>query len=71
MNLLHCWLCEANLIWGGEQDLKDNEDYHVVTNLSCPNCNSLVHIYHPKPKMMRMKKFNNYFDEIFRTSKKI
>lgn len=50
MNLLHCWLCEANLIWGGEQDLKDNEDYHVVTNLSCPNCNSLVHIYHPKPK---------------------
>tara|TARA_R100000084_G_C4632775_1_gene139307 strand:- start:590 stop:745 length:156 start_codon:yes stop_codon:yes gene_type:complete len=47
---MHCWLCEADLIWGGDHDLEDNEDYHVVTNLSCPNCDSLVYVYHPKPK---------------------
>ncbi len=48
--IMQCWLCEADLIWGGDHDLDDNEDYHIVTNLSCPNCDSLVYVYHPKPK---------------------
>ena len=26
------------------------EDYAMVTNLSCPNCESIVYIYYPKEK---------------------
>ncbi len=49
---MKCWLCKTKLIWGGDHDIEDNEDYKVETNLSCPECKSLVIVYHP----------NSYFD---------
>jgi len=47
MNCLHC---ECKLIWGGDHDLEENQDeeYSMVTNLSCPSCNSYVLVYYPR-----------------------
>ena len=39
------------LIWGGDHDIEDeNEDYSMVTNLSCPHCGVHVDVYLPKDK---------------------
>ena len=45
---MNCWHCNAELIWGGDHDLDDVEDmeYDIVTNLSCPRCESYVEVYH-------------------------
>ena len=48
---MNCWVCETELIWGGDQDLEDDEyngGHTIVTNLSCPNedCNAFVEVYH-------------------------
>jgi len=51
---MKCWHCQTELIWGGDHSL-DEEDYPVtsseysmVTNLSCPKCNSFVEVYYPR-----------------------
>ena len=39
---MNCWHCQTELIWGGDHDLEDyEEDYIMVTNLTCPKCNSM------------------------------
>ena len=43
---MNCWHCNTKLIWGGDHDLED-ENYAIVTNLHCPNCNSAVYVYYP------------------------
>jgi|TARA_R110000824_G_scaffold255933_2_gene444875 DNA-directed RNA polymerase subunit RPC12/RpoP len=47
---MNCWHCEKELIWGGDHDIEEdvNEEYQMVTNLSCPNCDSFVLVYLPK-----------------------
>ena len=35
---MNCWHCNTELIWGGDHDIEDSEDFDIVTNLSCPNC---------------------------------
>lgn len=46
---MNCWHCEEELIWGGDEDIEDAQDeFSMVTNLSCPNCNSFVEVYYPK-----------------------
>ena len=42
---MNCWHCKTELIWGGDEDLEDDDDHCMVTNLSCPECNSLVYVY--------------------------
>ena len=44
---MKCWHCETELIWGGDHDIEDNNDYSLVTNLSCPECKCLVEVYLP------------------------
>ncbi len=45
---MNCWHCGENLIWGGDHDIEDeNEDYSMVTNLSC-SCGVFVEVYLPK-----------------------
>ena len=46
--VMNCWHCNTELIWGGDHDLDDYEDmdYDIVTNLSCPKCESYVEVYH-------------------------
>ena len=45
---MNCWHCNHELIWRGDHDCKDDEEYLIETNLSCPNCNSYVKAYLPK-----------------------
>ena len=44
---MKCYLCDANLIWGGDHEVEDNEDWCIEANLSCPKCGALVLVYHP------------------------
>lgn len=46
---MNCWRCETELIWGGDHDMDDGL-YVMVTNLTCPNCESIVDVYYPKEK---------------------
>ncbi len=43
---MNCWHCGTELIWGGDHDVEDSEDYDIVSNLTCPKCNSYVEVYH-------------------------
>lgn len=41
---MKCWHCDSELIWSGDQDL-EKEEYKIVTNLSCPECEAFVLVY--------------------------
>lgn len=46
---MDCWHCQTELIWGGDHDCEDDEEYLIVSNLSCPHCQSFVLVYYPRP----------------------
>ena len=41
---MKCWHCNTELIWGGDHDLDEDEEYNIVTNLSCPKCEAFVEV---------------------------
>ena len=45
-----CYVCNIPLIWGGDEDIDPEEEleHKIVTNLSCQQCGSIVHVYHGK-----------------------
>jgi DNA-directed RNA polymerase subunit RPC12/RpoP len=45
---MDCWHCQTELIWGGDHDCDDDEEYQIVSNLSCPHCQSFVLVYYPR-----------------------
>ena len=48
---MNCWHCGTQLIWGGDfngEAYGVEEEYSIVTNLSCPKCESYVEVYYPK-----------------------
>ena len=48
---MNCYRCKTELIWGGDTDLSEADEYgefDMVTNLSCPNCGAYVEVYHPR-----------------------
>jgi len=46
---MNCWHCNTELIWVADHDISEEEDnYSMVTNLSCPECKSVVDIHYPK-----------------------
>jgi hypothetical protein len=47
---MNCWHCKTELIWGGDHDCEDDEEHSMVTNLSCPKCESFVLVYYPREK---------------------
>jgi phage FluMu protein Com len=49
---MKCYHCRTvDLIWGGDHDIDHEDDtYAMVTNLSCPKCESIVDVYYPKEK---------------------
>ena len=49
---MNCWHCQNELIWGGDHDTEDNEEYDMVSNLSCPECHCFVEVYHPSQKLL-------------------
>jgi hypothetical protein len=50
---MNCWNCNTELIWGGDQDSEYNQDYDVVSNLSCPKCHTAVDVWHPSKKLIK------------------
>lgn len=44
---MNCWHCKTELIWGGDHDCDEDEEFIMVTNLSCPECDSVVYVYLP------------------------
>ena len=52
--LMNCWHCKTELIWGGDHSIDEEDyptssaEYSMVTNLSCPNCQSFVEVYKPR-----------------------
>ena len=57
---MKCWHCNKKLIWGGDHDTEDNEDYDMVSNLSCPKCHCHVDVYHPSERLI--KEYKDYED---------
>ena len=55
---MNCWHCKHELVWGGDHDLEDNEEYLIVTNLSCPECNSYVEVYLPRESVGKYETIN-------------
>jgi len=55
---MNCWHCNNELIWGGDHDMEDDEDYDMVTNLSCPKCHTHVDVYHPSERLI--KEYEDY-----------
>lgn len=47
---MNCWYCKTELIWGGDHDIEDDE-YDMVTNLSCPSCNAHIDVYHSRENL--------------------
>ncbi len=45
---MNCWHCKLELIWGGDYEIEEDDIYCMLTNLSCPNCQSYVEVYLPK-----------------------
>ena len=50
---MNCWHCNTKLTWGGDHDIDEDQtsifgEYSMVTNLSCPECDSYVLVYLPK-----------------------
>ena len=65
---MKCWHCKKELIWGGDHDIEEeNEDYDMVTNLSCPKCHSIVDVYHPSVKLL--KEYKDYDEDKERIKK--
>ena len=50
---MNCWHCNKELIWGGDHDTEDNEDYDIVSNLSCPN--TIAAPFHPYLKLAHLE----------------
>ena len=52
---MNCWHCKTELIWGSDIDIDytmpNYPEYCLMTNLSCPKCNSLVKVYLPRNQM--------------------
>jgi len=48
---MNCWHCKTELIWGADADIEEEtqpvlyQEYSMVTNLSCPKCDSYVEVY--------------------------
>jgi len=50
---MDCWHCGHDLTWGGDHDIEEDQtylfgEYSIVTNLTCPKCDSYVLVYYPR-----------------------
>ena len=49
---MNCWVCNTDIIWGRDHDIEDEgyDGHKIITNLSCPQCDAFVEVYHGKEK---------------------
>ena len=46
-----CYACGGKLIWGGDHDIPEDvedQEFEIVTNLSCPDCDAMTLVYAAK-----------------------
>ena len=44
---MNCYVCGGRLIWGGDHDVEEEDgDWLIETNLTCPDCGSMVLVHH-------------------------
>ena len=60
---MNCWHCNHNLTWGGDHDIDEDQtylfgEYSIVTNLTCPNCDTYVLVYYPREEKEDDKKLH-------------
>ena len=46
--MMNCLRCETELIWGGDHECEEGDDYSIVSNLSCPECHMFYLAYLPE-----------------------
>ena len=56
---MNCYHCNGELIWGGDHDIDDSEDYCMITNLTCPTCKTYLEVFLPKDKEFFKKFIDN------------
>jgi len=45
---MKCYCCDENLIWGGDENCDDDDNFEIMTNLSCSKCEAFVIVYWQK-----------------------
>ena len=55
---MNCWHCDTEVIWGGDHDVEDSEDYSIVSNFSCPECHCFMEVWYPSEKLRQAYKDN-------------
>ena len=60
---MNCWHCNHKLTWGGDHDIDEDQtylfgEYSIVTNLTCPNCDTYVLVYYPREEKEDDKKLH-------------
>jgi len=50
---MDCYQCGEELMWGGDHDCEEGEgaiedEHSIVSNFTCPNCDSFTLVYHSK-----------------------
>lgn len=45
---MNCWHCNDEMIWGGDMDCDDFDEYAIESNFSCNTCGSIAYVYLPK-----------------------
>lgn len=60
---MDCWHCGHDLTWGGDHDIDKDQtylfgEYSIVTNLTCPNCDTYVLVYYPREEEEDDKKLH-------------
>tara|TARA_Y100000114_G_scaffold145920_1_gene156056 strand:- start:433 stop:615 length:183 start_codon:yes stop_codon:yes gene_type:complete len=60
---MNCWHCDTKLTWGGDHDIDEDQtylfgEYSIVTNLTCPNCDTYVLVYYPREEEEDDKKLH-------------
>jgi len=44
---MNCYHCNTELVWGGDENCDDSDEYIIQTNLTCPECNTFYLVYTP------------------------
>ena len=67
---MNCWHCKTELIWGGDHDIEEDfqpvmyAEYSMVSNFSCPKCDSFVEVYKRRDAYDWYTKYKNNKIEI-------
>jgi len=64
---MKCYNCGTELIHGGDHDGEEGDEHDIVSNLSCPKCETFVLVYHTFPeeeedKQLWIKGYKEWLD---------